>query len=70
VLGVVAGLGASVAVLFALNQRYAEVWPVPLLYPIHVPWLNIGIALIVVPLIAMLGAGMLTRSRLPIERRE
>jgi putative ABC transport system permease protein len=70
VLGVVAGLGASVAVLFALNQRYAEVWPAPLLYPIRVPWLNIGIALIVVPLIAMLGAGLLTRSRLPIERRE
>jgi putative ABC transport system permease protein len=34
-----------------------------------VPWLNVGIALLVVPLIAMLGAGLLTRSRLPIERR-
>jgi putative ABC transport system permease protein len=69
-LGVVAGLGASVAVLFALNQRYAEVWPIPVPYPIRVPWLNVGVSLVVVPLIAMLGAGMLTRSRLPIERRE
>jgi putative ABC transport system permease protein len=70
VLGVAAGLGASVAVLFALNHRFASVWPAPLPYPVHVPWRNVCVALIVVPLIAMLGAGMLTRSRLPIERRE
>jgi putative ABC transport system permease protein len=30
---------------------------------------NVGMALVVVPLTAMLGAGLLTRSRLPIERR-
>jgi putative ABC transport system permease protein len=34
-----------------------------------VPWRNVGVALLVVPLVAMLGAGLLTRSRLPIERR-
>jgi len=68
-LGAVAGLGASTAVLFALNQRYADVWPEPTPYPITVPWLNLGIALLVVPSVAMLGAGLLTRSRLPIERR-
>jgi putative ABC transport system permease protein len=68
-LGVAAGLGASVAVLYALNQRYAAIWPAPTPYPITVPWLNLGVALVVVPLIAMLGAGLLTRSRLPIERR-
>jgi putative ABC transport system permease protein len=69
-IGAVAGLGASTAVLFALNQRYAGVWPAPTPYPIRVPWLNVGVALLVVPLIAMLGAGLLTRSRLPIERRQ
>src|SRR5262249_25635013 len=68
-LGVAAGLGASTSVLFALNQRYAGVWPAPTLYPITVPWLNLAVALLVVPAIAMLGAGLLTRSRLPIERR-
>jgi putative ABC transport system permease protein len=68
-LGAAAGLGASTAVLFALNQRYADVWPAPTPYPITVPWLNLGAALVVVPLVAMLGAGLLTRSRLPIERR-
>jgi putative ABC transport system permease protein len=68
-IGTLAGLGASMAVLAALNQRYADVWPAPTPYPLAVPWLNVGAALIVVPLIAMLGAGLLTRSRLPIERR-
>jgi putative ABC transport system permease protein len=33
-----------------------------------VPWQALGIML-AVPLVAMLGAGLLTRSRLPIERR-
>jgi putative ABC transport system permease protein len=33
-----------------------------------VPWLNLAV-LLAVPLVAMLGAGLLTRSRLPIERR-
>jgi len=69
VLGAAAGLGGSVAVLTALNRGYADRWPAPTLYPITVPWLNVGIALLVVPAVAMLGAGLLTRSRLPIERR-
>ena len=68
-IGTVAGLGASIAVLAALNQGYAQVWPAPTPYPLSVPWLNVGTALVVVPAIAMLGAGLLTRSRLPIERR-
>ena len=68
-LGVIAGLGAATAVLFALNRAYADLWPAPAPYPIAVPWLNLGVALLVVPLIAMLGAGLLTPSRLPIERR-
>ena len=68
-LGAIAGLGAATAVLFALNQAYADLWPAPAPYPIAVPWLNLGVALLVVPLISMLSAGMLTPSRLPIERR-
>jgi putative ABC transport system permease protein len=68
-LGAAAGLGASIAVLFALNQRYADLWPTPTPYPIAVPWTNVAVALLVVPPVAMLGAGLLTRSRLPIERR-
>jgi len=68
-LGAAAGLGGSVAVLLALNRGDADVWPAPTPYPITLPWRNVGIALLVVPVVAMLGAGLLTRSRLPIERR-
>jgi putative ABC transport system permease protein len=68
-LGAAAGLGASTAVLAALNRRFVDIWPEPIPFPIIVPWLNVAVALIVVPLVAMLGAGLLTRSRLPIERR-
>jgi putative ABC transport system permease protein len=68
-LGAAAGLGGAVAVLLALNRGYADVWPAPTPYPVALPWLNVGIALLVVPVVAMLGAGLLTRSRLPIERR-
>jgi putative ABC transport system permease protein len=68
-LGAAAGLGGAVAVLVALNRGYADIWPAPTPYPITLPWLNVGIALLVVPVVAMLGAGLLTRSRLPIERR-
>jgi len=68
-IGTLAGLGAAMAFLLALNQRYAEVWPTPELFPLAVPWTNIAIALVAVPVVAMLGAGLLTSSRLPIERR-
>jgi putative ABC transport system permease protein len=67
-LGVLAGLGGAVAVLVGLNQRYADVWPAPEPYPVTVPWPTLGV-LLVVPVVAMLGAGLLTRSRLPVERR-
>jgi putative ABC transport system permease protein len=68
VLGTVAGLGAASAVLFALNQRYAAVFPAPEPYPLAVPWSALAV-LLTVPLAAMLGAGLLTSSRLPAERR-
>jgi putative ABC transport system permease protein len=68
-LGAAAGLGVSTAVLAALNQRFADSWPSPTPFPIEVPWLNVALAVIAVPLLAMLGASLLTRSQLPIERR-
>jgi putative ABC transport system permease protein len=68
VLGLAAGLGASVAVLVGMNQQYDGVWPVEPQIPITVPWLHL-VGLLAVPVVAMLGAGLLTRSRLPIERR-
>ena len=67
-LGIVAGLGSAVVVLAALNQRYAEAWPVQPPYPVTVPGVTLA-ALVVVPLVAMVGAALFTRSRLPIERR-
>jgi putative ABC transport system permease protein len=69
VLGAVAGVGAAALVLTALNQGVAATWPTPLPYPLTVPWLNLIVAVVVVPLVAMLGAGLVTRSRLPIEHR-
>ncbi|WP_127504218.1 FtsX-like permease family protein [Actinoplanes solisilvae] len=69
ILGAIVGIGASTAVLAAENRGSATVWPVPTPYPYAMPGLSITIALLIVPLVAMLGAGLLTRSRLPIERR-
>ncbi|WP_089157034.1 FtsX-like permease family protein [Micromonospora sp. NBS 11-29] len=68
VLGIVAGLGSAAVILAALNQRYAESWPVEPAFPMTVPGLTMAV-LVVVPLVAMLGAALLTRSRLPVERR-
>ncbi|MFG2054951.1 FtsX-like permease family protein [Micromonospora sp. NPDC048930] len=68
VLGLVAGLGSAAIILVSLNRRYAQAWPVQDPYPLVVPGLTVAV-LVVVPLVAMLGAGLLTRSRLPVERR-
>lgn len=68
-LGAIAGMGAALAVLTALNHQWADVWPGPDPMPIRIPWLSLAIALLIVPAISVLGAGLLTRSRLPIERR-
>lgn len=67
-LGIVAGLGSAAIILFSLNRQYARQWPTPDPYPLVVPGLILAV-LLVVPLVAMLGAGLLTRSRLPVERR-
>ncbi|MBV1848595.1 ABC transporter permease [Catellatospora tritici] len=68
-LGVLAGLGTAYAVIMALNvgsEAYAstDLWPMRLV----LPWNTMAIVA-AVPLIAMAGAGLLTRSRLPVERR-
>jgi putative ABC transport system permease protein len=68
-IGVVTGLGIATALLIAIDRQWSTVWPRQSYYPITVPWLNLGVALIAVPLVAMLSAGLLTRSRLPSERR-
>jgi putative ABC transport system permease protein len=68
-LGGAAGLGAAFAVLVALNRPWADRWPAPPDFPLVLPWFNLGVALLAVPALAMLSAGLLTRSRLPIEQR-
>jgi putative ABC transport system permease protein len=68
-LDALAGVGTAVAVLLTLTQATADVWPVPDRLPIIVPWFNVVMALVVVPLTAMAGSGLLTRSPLPIEHR-
>ncbi|RQW99230.1 ABC transporter [Micromonospora inaquosa] len=68
VLGIVAGLGTAAIVLVSVNRQYAGDWPVPDPYPFLVPWPALGV-LVLVPVVAMFGAGLFTRARLPIERR-
>ncbi|GAB3955962.1 hypothetical protein GCM10027614_66790 [Micromonospora vulcania] len=68
VLGIVAGLGTAAIVLFSVNRQHATSWPMREPYPFLVPWPALGV-LVLVPLVAMLGAGLFTRARLPIERR-
>ncbi|NJP31754.1 FtsX-like permease family protein [Micromonospora thermarum] len=67
-LGIVAGLGSALMILVATNRRYVNSWPVEEPYPLVVPGTTLAV-LVVVPLVAMLGAGLFTRSRLPVERR-
>jgi putative ABC transport system permease protein len=68
-LGSAAGLGAAITVMLAMNRRTAGIWPAEPPYPLLVPWQTLVVVLVAVPVVAMLGAGLLTRSRLPIERR-
>lgn len=68
-LGVAAGLGAAIAVISSLNLRFVDQWPGSQPLPLVVPWLSLLVALVITPAVAIAGAGLLTRSRLPIERR-
>ncbi|SER69553.1 putative ABC transport system permease protein [Lentzea xinjiangensis] len=70
VLGTTAGVGSALALLAAFNVGYASRWPQQPLNPLTIPWPNVLTSLLVVPAVAMLGAALFTRSRLPVERRE
>jgi putative ABC transport system permease protein len=68
-LGLLAGLGAAAAVVAGSNRALAYTWPAfeqPM--PYVVPWTNVVVSLVVIPVVAMLGAALFTRSKLPIER--
>ena len=69
VLGASAGAGTAIAVVTALNIADPGLWPEAGPLPLVAPWLPLLPTLVATPLTAMLGAGLLTRSRLPIERR-
>lgn len=69
-LGVAAGLVPALGMVRALNAAAGQE-PIPRLdpYPIVLPWTNLVVTLIAVPLLAALAAGLLSRSRLPMVRR-
>ncbi|WP_412539858.1 FtsX-like permease family protein [Longispora sp. K20-0274] len=68
-LGSVVGLGMMYAVLFSVNESHRGGWPATSPLPLDAPWPLLGLVVLAVPVLAMTGAGALTRSRLPIERR-
>lgn len=68
VLGVIAGFISGSTIILA-QRRQEELQFLANVRPFVVPWPTLLITIVVVPLVAMLGAGLLTRSRLPIERR-
>ncbi|SNT64776.1 putative ABC transport system permease protein [Asanoa hainanensis] len=67
-LGTAAGLGTGWAILAAYNRQFTGRWPQELPYPFAVPGVVL-LLLVSIPVIAMLGTGLVTRARLPIERR-
>ncbi|GAB3222828.1 hypothetical protein GCM10027447_09970 [Glycomyces halotolerans] len=68
-LGTVAGLIGYALIREALNRDLSTSYPFETLYGWELPWANFGISLLVVPLVAALGALLFTRARLPSERR-
>ncbi|GAB4007252.1 hypothetical protein GCM10029992_60470 [Glycomyces albus] len=69
VLGSAVGLASYAGIAAALNQNLKWEYPLMELYGFEVPWTNLLIVLVVVPAIAMVGAALFTRSKLPSERR-
>ena len=67
-LGTAAGLGGAGVLVTALNQVYARQWPSRAMVPFVFPRQSIAI-IIAVPMVAMAGAALFTRAKLPIERR-
>ena len=68
-LGVVVGVGFTAAVLAAQNVQLATRYPIVQPLPIDIPWPSVIVALIVVPAVAMLGAAVFTKSKIPSEHR-
>jgi putative ABC transport system permease protein len=50
-------------------QEYETLWPFDGPPTPVMPWSTLLVTLVLVPGVAVLGAGLFTRSRLPIERR-
>lgn len=70
-LGIAVGFAPGIAVTWPLTSQSSGAWGVseqvsPI---IQIPWLLLGVIVVVVPLIAALAAMLFTRSRLPIVRR-
>lgn len=65
---VIAGLGALLGTASGFVPMTAYLYAEPA-FRLVVPWQNLAVIAVVVPLVAALGAGLLTRSRLPLERR-
>jgi putative ABC transport system permease protein len=69
-LGVAAGLVPAIGMVRALNSAALEAdFPRLDPYPLVLPWTNLAVTALVVPLLAAGAAALLTRSRLPMVRR-
>jgi putative ABC transport system permease protein len=71
-LGIVAGMVPAIAILRAMTRTVEVVDGHQIkqtVLPIVMPWTNIAVTLLVVPVLAALAAAALTRSRLPMVRR-
>ncbi|QSB06239.1 FtsX-like permease family protein [Natronoglycomyces albus] len=69
ILGVVAGVGIFAVIIAALNRNIRTAYPIETTHDFAMPWLFLVLALIVLPIMAMLITGTFTRSRLPSEER-
>jgi putative ABC transport system permease protein len=65
---VVAGLGTVLGAASGFVPMTAYLYAEPDVHLV-IPWRNLAVIAVVVPLVAALGAWLLTRSRLPLERR-
>jgi putative ABC transport system permease protein len=70
ILGAVTGAAIAGVILILLNrfEAQARIWPIPAPMRLGIGWETLALVL-AVPLVAMLGAALFTRTRLPIERR-
>lgn len=71
-LGAAAGLVPGIAVAFPLTRQsqFGEVPPGAPEFYLDVPWLFLGALVVGVPLLAVLGVGLFTRSTLPLTSRQ